>query len=62
MVVVGIGYNKNMVSKSKYLVFEVAGDPCKDLVATAVVRNLKHKYPDREIIVTTLFLEIGRVV
>lgn len=42
----------------KYLVFEVAGDPMKDLVGTAVVRNLKQKYPDRSIIVTSLFPEI----
>lgn len=42
----------------KYIIFEVAGDPMKDLAATAVVANLKRKYPEREIVVSTLWPEI----
>ncbi|HZS43110.1 MAG TPA: hypothetical protein VFA52_02735 [Candidatus Paceibacterota bacterium] len=42
----------------KYLLFEVVGDPSKDLAGTAVVSNLALKYPDRKIIVTTLFPEV----
>ncbi len=42
----------------KYLIFEVVGDPSKDLVATAVVANLAKSHPERKIIVTTLFPEV----
>jgi hypothetical protein len=41
----------------KYLLFEVSGDLMKDLAGTAVVANLKKKFPEREIIVTTFWPE-----
>lgn len=44
--------------KEKYLLFEVNGDPSKDLAGTAVVANLAIKHPDRKILVTTFFPDL----
>jgi ADP-heptose:LPS heptosyltransferase len=39
--------------KDKYLIFNVSGGFGKNIVATAVVRQLAEKFPDRKIIITS---------
>ena len=46
--------DKEKVDKSqKYLVFHAEGGHGKQIMATAVIRAIKKKYPDRKIIVVT---------
>lgn len=49
---------KIVLMADSYIIFECSGDLARNILATAVVSSIKKAYPDRKIVVVTLFPEV----